>query len=1500
MKLILKRCSALLLVVLMLMSGTDISAYAASDIEMTYVASDGDIKSFELYFTSNNIQSFTATWVEYFKSPKNIGAVTLAEGADGADGSAYVVFKAKDGYKFSGFSADGIFASSAEDAKLTTVAYESYTSDNNASEAHTLTHAKKFLAYSNSWSNCYNYRYDLFPEKAKYLKVVLPYGSSSMVFANNFKFTMIPDSQALYSTAITDEFDNESIDDDCNISSQEYAGFYVSSSPQLGDGHYLAIKTSFNVESSNYTIVTFRAPPGFKYKTFTMTAYAQGANAKLKTLSFEAGTSEKGRFLKIPADISYSTSSWIKCVYDFDALPANTKYIRMTFPKNMLNCIRVDALSYTVADDEEQIREMPYERYEGMNLTEPERPASDADSATFENVLGEYGEEKTFTMDITESSLEKRRVLEHSGLNTFHIMTAWQLSATAPDIKVICSSAYTSNGVELGSPYWLKTGGIPADHALTGFDIWLRTPESFKIYTSDTLDGEYTELTAVSSVKDTDTYKEDYYWSADENKLKEYYRPHWKVHYDIPVSDGYRYIKIQCMPSETTNDFENHFIGIWNYSYKKVKAYNDSAFIYRDYEDKSVIMAPQGKKISSLEYTVKDGDEGTAYFSGNYTDGFSQSRSYKTAVTFKADDTQGNDKAWNIIASSTDKTHNFSAWMNGTGYGGDGAKCLAAGKVAGVDTPDYWVVTGGIDDGLEMKKFEIRSAKKSNVKILGSASLDGEYTEVPLDSEKPDTGNKSSSGYAPKIILSYNMTGRGYKYIKIQSLATDWGDAIFGKYSYTYDVAETGEEAGTKICKVAAPPNTHYAYIGGTVPANVKVYFASEDDDYDASAVINRKRLSEYSADPYIVDYSGITTSATVHNLYGGKVSGEYTGDVSFDDDTSFITLSAPDNSVISYAEFVVSSDTKLEFAEAESRTGRYDTVTAIRDESVLGSKYVRYTISDIYSPYLRISANTGGMLVGYYFNWQGAPKKGDQGDAQYIINVDYNDIRQEIKAWGLFPGFSTELADEYKLALFDELNPGIVRLELYGDVDSNGNLDVESSTLKNIISFINMAKSYDLEYMITIWSPPASMKTNGKKWGVNSDGSPAYLLESREDDFVKFISDCLIYIKEKTGTLPVGFSFANEPPNSTTYQSCAYTKEQLRRVLVKLDKKLDTDGLGDVMMLSPETNTLKGAGQFIEYDWSWLNTNEGQAVDAVIYHVYRDTTNNHPNDKLEEALANLSKTKKRETWQTEYCPAGLKISEHRFANEILRKINHDTQHMGVSRWLYWTGVINSKDDETLINVVDGTAHVKKEYYLLRTLYNSVPSGSSVVNLSIDDPHAADELEACYTQSDVGAFDTNSGTVVTLANTSDFSKSYSLTGLRGSRALVYIFRGNSEVIDHVFLDVTDGTVDGLTLDAYDCAIISTSDSFIADSYADVVSKNVRLITDSQALKDYSNPVLLRAVYDGDKMESIERIALDKGDEYTISVNEYSEGKTVKLFLWNMENLQPIYTKSINP
>lgn len=189
--------------------------------------------------------------------------------------------------------------------------------------------------------------------------------------------------------------------------------------------------------------------------------------------------------------------------------------------------------------------------------------------------------------------------------------------------------------------------------------------------------------------------------------------------------------------------------------------------------------------------------------------------------TFTADASQANDEAWNILASSPEKPHQFGDWMNTAEESGNGEYTIGSGKYNGADTPDYWVVTGGAPEGSEIKTFVIRARDKKYVQILGSSELEGTYTEVELLSDEADTENVCTNAYTPKRLLTYKMEGLGYRFVKIQSLATDWGGALLGKYSYTYDLLKTGEpvaQSGTYTADIYSNTDAGWNIVASSKP----------------------------------------------------------------------------------------------------------------------------------------------------------------------------------------------------------------------------------------------------------------------------------------------------------------------------------------------------------------------------------------------------------------------------------------------------------------------------------------------------------------------------------------------------------------------------------------------------------------------------------------------------------------------------------------------------------
>lgn len=275
--------------------------------------------------------------------------------------------------------------------------------------------------------------------------------------------------------------------------------------------------------------------------------------------------------------------------------------------------------------------------------------------------------------------------------------------------------------------YYVITGGVEADKEIKSFKIYVQKASNQTIYASNTLNGDYTELAYVSAEVDK---------TASEKYNKNGYAPNTVLTYGLD-GKGYRYIKIQI---NTTTDWQNAFLGKWEYT-------------------------------------------------------------FGTAITsFEADDTQGTDEAWGIVDSSApDRKHGFSTWKTGGNKDGKQVNTVnSATKIGDVEYWDYWVVIGDserLTSSREIKTFEIHSFDTENTKVLASDSLHGEYTELkPISTMESDyylakDGNNWS--FVPKSLRKYNLSGRGYRYIKIETDGVDgYQKNTLGKWSYTYGDAE--------------------------------------------------------------------------------------------------------------------------------------------------------------------------------------------------------------------------------------------------------------------------------------------------------------------------------------------------------------------------------------------------------------------------------------------------------------------------------------------------------------------------------------------------------------------------------------------------------------------------------------------------------------------------------------------------------------------------------------
>ena len=392
--------------------------------------------------------------------------------------------------------------------------------------------------------------------------------------------------------------------------------------------------------------------------------------------------------------------------------------------------------------------------------------------------------------------------------------------------------------------------------------------------------------------------------------------------------------------------------------------------------------------------------------------------------------------------------------------------------------------------------------------------------------------------------------------------------------------------------------------------------------------------------------------------------------------------------------------------------------------------------------------------------------------------------LYQTITGWGVYPS-NQEIAvfgDKTAVhkALFEEMGITRFRQELRGSVvDDSGNFTdlMDSLAAKLKIGVFDYGVT---EYTLNIWSPPSSMKTNQDySTGHNADGSVARLLEDKEQDFCDYIVKCLDHLtKEEKLPAPIAMSLQNEPSTATAYQSCWYDKVQYKRVAIMLRHTLDAAGYDGVKLMGPESDEYKNSVVWMGEGFSeLLNDPEyNDAIDVLASHSYKgkDATDQNIIDWAQ----NVAKFPEKEAWMTEYCTAGNQMGDLEIdrAIEAMRILTSDLAWGGINSWFWWLGWdprYSAKNPyQEVILEGEGKTDLYKgtTYQVLAQLFNSVPVNSHVQRMSTDDPTAANKAALL---SDLVAFNTGSGTVCMITNTSRVAKAYDISGLKGQSVSVY-------------------------------------------------------------------------------------------------------------------------------
>jgi O-glycosyl hydrolase len=281
----------------------------------------------------------------------------------------------------------------------------------------------------------------------------------------------------------------------------------------------------------------------------------------------------------------------------------------------------------------------------------------------------------------------------------------------------------------------------------------------------------------------------------------------------------------------------------------------------------------------------------------------------------------------------------------------------------------------------------------------------------------------------------------------------------------------------------------------------------------------------------------------------------------------------------------------------------------------------------------LPLSRLTGSILAvaclatAIYFAMTFSPTTTRPAAAATSVATIASTPSQEIKGWGSYPSYHHHdwgkdsniiQRNDVQNALYLELGITLIRCELravYGD----GNGVLNSERLNDLVQHIKVAqaKNPNIKYMLSIWSPPAGMKTPAVTNGRDSEKKPTRLRTDKEDTFVSYVANVVIYLRNNGVGLPVAIGVQNEPRSAVKWDGCVYEAGQFQRVTKLMRAALNKAGLQNVQLLVAEGAVYEDNEALLGKGFSALKSDKelSAAVGAIATHSYDQWDKNDSDD---------------------------------------------------------------------------------------------------------------------------------------------------------------------------------------------------------------------------------------------------------------------------------------------
>jgi len=388
----------------------------------------------------------------------------------------------------------------------------------------------------------------------------------------------------------------------------------------------------------------------------------------------------------------------------------------------------------------------------------------------------------------------------------------------------------------------------------------------------------------------------------------------------------------------------------------------------------------------------------------------------------------------------------------------------------------------------------------------------------------------------------------------------------------------------------------------------------------------------------------------------------------------------------------------------------------------------------------------------------------------------------QVIKGWGVYPGGGDNPFWEKPLVqnavygmgatiIRDRLDDG-----LYVSGTNMANMVINTSLLAAYVAKWQAARAAGVTgYILSVWSPPASMKTNGSNLGIYN-GIDGTLIPSSEPAFVAFLTTVMESLDKSAVGAPIALSIQNEPEAVVGYGGSTLTPAMWQKVIMDTRGALDYVGLRDITLFGPENGQytmaiyadylIDSPGYLGGPDYPALTGLLDHAVGAYAFHTYAECS-------LGATQAAIQAHPK-EAWMTEYSlPLGT--TELAWTLDMMSAMAAHVVIIPFSYWFWWNGYASSTaapDNQTLVGG-ESTPILSKRYLALKKLWTTVRPGWHVQAMTTTDPDlevGAGSQDQCtarvHLMSYVNA--TGDSTVVQIVNVTTSNKQIQVAGLKGT------------------------------------------------------------------------------------------------------------------------------------